>query len=87
MQKKTIKTDSGDIAIYHSDKGSELHIRVLGETLWLSQVQVAELFGAERSVITKHIRDIFNFKELDEKSVCAKFAHTAKDGKQYQVKF
>lgn len=86
-QKKTIKTDSGEILIYQSGKDSEVQVRVLGETLWLTQAQVAELFGAERSVITKHIRNIFNSKELEEKSVCAKFAHTAEDGKQYQVKF
>lgn len=79
MQKKTIKTDSGDIAIYHSGKGFEVQVRVLGETLWLTQAQVADLFGAERSVVTKHIRNIFNSKELEEKTVCAKFAHTAKD--------
>ena len=55
------------------------------ETIWATQAQIADLFDTERSVITKHIRNIIKDKELDEKSVCAKFAHTAPDGKTYQV--
>jgi hypothetical protein len=46
---------------------------------------MAELFGRERSVITKHVRNVFREGELDPKSVCAEFAHTAADGKTYQV--
>ena len=46
---------------------------------------MCQLFGRERSVITKHIRNVFREGELDEQSVCAKFAHTAGDGKTYQV--
>jgi hypothetical protein len=42
-------------------------------------------FGRERSVITKHVRNVFREGERDPKSVCAKFAHTAADGKTYQV--
>jgi prophage maintenance system killer protein len=86
-QKKITKTDLGKIVIYQSGKVPEVQVRIVGETLWLTQAQVAELFGAERSVITKHIRNILTSKELDDKSVCAKFAHTAEDGKQYQVKY
>jgi hypothetical protein len=44
-----------------------------------------ELFGRERSVITKHLRDIFDEGELDKHAVCAYFAHTAEDGKIYQM--
>jgi len=51
----------------------------------LSQAQMCELFGRERSVITKHIRNVFKEGELERNSVCAKFAHTAEDGKSYQV--
>lgn len=86
-REKTIKTDFGEIVIFQSGKKSEVQVRVLGETLWLTQAQVAELFGAERSVISKHISNIFKSKELERNSVCAKFAHTAEDGKVYQVKF
>ncbi|WP_249325005.1 virulence RhuM family protein [Vreelandella boliviensis] len=46
---------------------------------------MCELFGRERSVITKHIRNVFKEGELERNSVCANFAHTAEDGKTYQV--
>lgn len=50
------------------------------QTVWLSQAQMAVLFERERSVITKHLRNIFAEGELEEKVVCAKFAHTTKHG-------
>lgn len=50
------------------------------ETIWATQKQIAELFNIERSVVTKHIRNIFKDKELDKRMVCAKFAHTTKHG-------
>lgn len=55
------------------------------ETVWATQAQIALIFGLERSVVTKHIRNILRDKELDEYSVCAHFAHTAEDGKTYKV--
>jgi prophage maintenance system killer protein len=57
------------------------------DTVWLTQKQMADLFDTERSVVTKHVRNIYNTKELDRKTVCAKFAHTAEDGKVYQTQF
>lgn len=57
------------------------------ETLWLSQKKMAELFEVDRSVITKHLKNIFDTGELEENSVCAKIALTAEDGKNYQTKF
>ncbi len=57
------------------------------ETLWLTQKKMAELFEKDRSVITRHLKAIFNDGELDEKSVCANFAHTAEDGKSYNTKY
>lgn len=56
-----------------------------GETVWLTQAQMAELFSRERSVITKHIRNVFRDGELEQKAVRAIFAHTAADGKIYQT--
>jgi hypothetical protein len=47
-----------------------------GETFWLTQKRMAELFGVDRSVITKHLQNIFSTNELAEDSVCANFAHT-----------
>ena len=57
-----------------------IEVRIDEETVWLTQAQMGILFGRERSVITKHIRNIFAEGELDEKVVCAFFAHTTQHG-------
>ena len=57
------------------------------DTIWLTQKAMAELFGVDRSVITKHLQNIFSENELNEFSVCAKIAHTAEDGKTYNTNF
>lgn len=57
----------GQIAIYQTDNGT-VDVRLGAETVWLSQEQMTQLFGRERSVITKHIRNVFKEGELDEKS-------------------
>lgn len=69
------------------DEQLELEVNISPEedTVWLTQAQISELFNRERSVITKHIRNIFKENELEENAVCAKFAHTASDGKTYQT--
>jgi hypothetical protein len=58
-----------------------------GDTFWLTQKRMAELFGVDRTVITKHLQNIFSSGELSEGSACANFAHTAGDAKTYQTKF
>ena len=63
-----------------------MDVRLEEETVWLSQAQISDLFGIERSVITKHLRNIFKDEELHSDSVCAIFAHTAADGKDYKIK-
>jgi prophage maintenance system killer protein/prophage antirepressor-like protein len=74
------------IQIFTSEDGqAHLEVTLEQETVWLSQAQMCELFGRERSVITKHIRNVFKEGELERNSVCANFAHTAEDGKTYQV--
>ncbi len=57
------------------------------ETIWATQKAMATLFDVNRTVITKHIKNIFEEEELSQQSVCAKFAHTAEDGKTYQTTF
>lgn len=57
------------------------------ETLWLTQKKIAELFEKGRTTITGHLKNIFNEGELDEKSVCRDFRHTAEDGKGYNTKY
>ena len=69
------------------DRSGTLQAYVSNETLWLTQREMAELFGVDRSVITRHLQNIFKTGELDADSVCAKFAHTASDGKQYTTAF
>jgi hypothetical protein len=77
----------GQIVIYKTrDNHIRLDVKLEKETVWLTQKQIAELFTTERSVVTKHLRNIFKNKELEYNSVCAKFAHTAADGKTYQTK-
>lgn len=65
-----------NIIIYEDGK-VELSATLKDETIWLSQKQMEELFGRDRSVISKHIKNIFK-EELEEKVVCANFAHTTK---------
>ncbi len=57
------------------------------ENIWLTQEKIASLFGVDRSVVTKHLKNIFLTNELQEDSVCAKIAHTAADSKTYKTKF
>lgn len=73
-----------EISIYQSEKGT-IEVRLEQDTVWLSQEQMSRLFGRERSVITKHLHNVFAEGELEAGPVCAKFAHTANDGKTYQV--
>lgn len=78
--KRTIKTppQHGEIIIFTTeDKQSHLEVKLEQDTVWLTQKQIAELFKTERSVITKHLNNIFKNKELDETSVCAIFAHSS----------
>lgn len=79
--------NSSEIIIYQQDgQAVEVRLDTTHDTVWLRQEQMSALFGRERSVITKHLRNIFKEGELAENSVCANFAHTADDGKTYQVK-
>lgn len=77
---------NNEIVIYEAGE-ARVEVRVDRETVWLTQEQMSKLFGRERSVITKHLRNIFDEGELERAAVCAKFAHTAADGKTYQVEF
>jgi hypothetical protein len=78
----------GEVVIYEAPDGHiALDVRLEKESLWLSQKQISVLFEIERSVITKHLRNIFQSGELERESVSVKFAHTAADGKTYQTIF
>jgi len=76
------------IIIYSAPDGDvQVNVFYRDETLWLTQKQMSELFGVDRTAVTKHLRNIFDEGELDKDSVCAIFAHTAEDGKSYQTQY
>ena len=72
-----------DIVIFESDS-HQVEVRLEGETLWLSRAQLAELFGRDKSVISRHLKNILETNELERDAVVAKNATTAADGKIYQ---
>ena len=86
--KKQNEEARGEIVLYQAPDGTvELDVRLERETIWLTQKQMSELFETERSVVTKHLRNVFKTGELIRDSVSANFAHTAGDGKTYQTAF
>lgn len=77
---------TGRFLLYKSADGKiEVDVLFQDESVWLTQAQIADLFGKGRSTITEHIKHIFSEGELEESSVCRKFRHTAADGKNYDV--
>lgn len=75
------------IVIYQTEDGqTQIDVRVENDTVWLTQAQMAELFLKDRTVIGRHIRNVYNEGELEEKGSCAKFAHMGHDGlQQYET--
>lgn len=73
--------NNSQIAIFCSKDGQvEMNVKLENETVWLSQAQMAQLFDKDRTVIGRHINNIFREGELEKELVCAKFAHTTKHG-------
>ena len=88
MKKKDEMNQESNIIIYTTEDGlAKIETTFDGDTVWLSIDQMAELFQRDRSVIGKHIRNIFKEGELQKESVWAKFAYTAADGKIYHVDY
>ena len=77
------------IIIYSSEDGqTQVDVRLVNETVWLTQSQIAELFGTKRPAITKHLKNIYDSKELDEGSTCSILEHMGNSGKQaYNTKY
>lgn len=83
-----MKNTTQQISIFKTADGIiSLEVNLQNETVWLNQKQMTSLFQRERSVITKHINNVFKEGELEKNSVCAKFAHTADDGKIYETQY
>lgn len=84
----TLKEELTEFLLYTTPNCDiKVEIYMHDETVWLPQKRIAELFGVDRTVITKHLKNIFESGELEENAVCAKIAHTAEDGKNYQTKY
>ena len=75
------------IVVYQPNEVTRLDVRVEGETIWLTQSQIADLFGTKRPAITKHLGNIFKSGELNPNSVSSILEHTAADGKVYKTQF
>lgn len=78
---------ANEIILYQPYEALKLEVRLENETVWLTQQQIADLFGTKRPAITKHLSNIFKSGELDEDSVRSVLEHTAADGKIYKTQF
>ncbi len=81
------KNENNEIVLYQPDDTLKLEVRLENDTVWLTQQQIADLFGTKRPAITKHLSNIFKSGELDEDSVRSILEHTAADGKIYRTQF
>ncbi len=83
---KTVPIDTTQFVLYTSPTGDiKLEVRIKNETIWLSQDKIAQLFGVDRSVITKHLKNIYSSQELDQTTTSAKIAQHLEDGRIYQT--
>ncbi len=86
--KLQIRNSTVDFLVFTKDAHENgIEVRVQNHDVWLTQKAIGQLFDVDRSVVTKHLKNVFENSELVEDSVCAKFAQTADDGKTYQYKF
>lgn len=82
-----IKPNGKNEIVLFENQGVQLEVNVKDDTVWLNQDQISKLYGRDRTVILKHIKNALAEELSGEKSVCANFAHTASDGKTYDVSF
>ena len=83
-----MNTNQNEIILYQPDSTIELEVRFENENVWLTQAQIAVLFGTERPAITKHLNNIYKSDELDEYSTCSILEHVGNESKQtYQTKY
>ncbi len=87
-KKQQIRNSTIDFLVFTKDAGEDgIEVRVQNHDVWLTQKAIAQLFDVDRSVVTKHLKNIFESKELSEESTCANFAQVADNGKTYQYRF
>jgi hypothetical protein len=87
-RRKTIRNSTVDFLVFTKDAGEDsIEVRVQDGEVWLTQDGIAQLFDVDRSVVTKHLKNIFQDGELTEEATRAKFAQVADNGKTYQYNF
>ena len=87
MKNQNLNLNQNQIILYSPNESISLEVRLENDSVWLTQEQIAILFGVKRPAITKHIRNIFETLELEENSVCSILERTASDGKTYMTQF
>jgi hypothetical protein len=88
MSSNELAPRGGDILIYQTEGGqTKIQVRLEGETLWLSQADLAQLYQTTKQNISLHIQNIYEEGELDENSVVKEYLTTAADGKNYKTKY
>lgn len=86
--KLQIRNSTVDFLVFTKDAHEEgIEVRVQDQNVWLTQKAISQLFDVDRSVVTKHLKKIFESGELDENATCAFFAQVADNGKTYRYKF
>lgn len=76
-------SEQNEILIYQPNELTKIEVRLANETVWLNQQQIAELFGTRRQAITKHIKNIYHIKELEEDSTCSILELVQQEGKRF----
>ena len=83
-----VRNSTVDFLVFTRDAGEDgIEVRIQNQDVWLTQKAIGQLFDIDRSVVTKHLNNIFKDGELDENSTCANFAQVADNGKTYNYKF
>ena len=80
-------SQDNEIILYQPDTTVKIEVRLNNDTVWLTQQQIADLFGVKQPAISKHLKNIFESGELIESSVHSILEYTAADGKSYKTKF
>ena len=85
---KNDEKNTGEIVIFKtSENNVSIDVRFEGETVWLTQAQLVDLYNSSKANVSEHIKHIFEEEELDENSVVREFRTTATDGKSYNTKY
>lgn len=86
MDNNNIEPVKAEIVLYQDqDRNVPVEVRYMNETFWLTQKEIGELFSVDRTVVTKHLKNIFDSNELDKESTCAKIAHVGSSGRTYET--